>query len=870
MAVDPALWPRIKLEFERLQPLPHATREAAIAGLGLGTAVAAELRSLLAHHDRAGGDIGTGFLDEVAVPAPPLEPALGAAAGWPIGRRLGAWQIVRALGSGGMGDVFEVRRVDGSFEGRAAVKRLRTGLTGRAVLQRFAHERRTLARLAHPHIARLLDAGADAEGQPYFVMEYVDGRPLHEAAAGRPLEARLGLFLQLAEAVAHAHRHLLVHRDLKPGNVLVDAEGQVKLLDFGIAKALDPLEAADAALTAAGPRPFTPQYASPEQVRGEPVSTATDIYSLGVLLYQLLTGVRPTGQRATSAAEVAQAVLLEQPTRPSRLSEAEVLDPQWWQTRRRLEGDLDNILLKALQKAPEQRYASVEALAADVRAFLEGRPVGARGAGPWYVAAKFVRRHRVAVLAVALGGVGLVTGLVAALAQARWLGALGAAGAVVAAAGLALALLLARRAATARRTAEGHVAALRRLSRELVAGYGELVTALPGGQQRKAALLLSTAGYLETLLQQTPGDSGLQAELGLLLARLAHLHSGGEFAARPDHAAVLRHGSRALELCAAAEQAGTATPALAEAWGLLLGDLARVAQDAAELDEARRRLDEAEGVLQRARRRWPGDLSLRLAEAAIGMLHVQWLAGWDRPSRGDLDAGLQALERLRGLYGEALCAAQAAGAATAAVRFQIGTVASTQALMLVRQQQLARAHAAATEAVAWREQALAEEPHNRTMAGGVAADRNLLAGLCLDLGDPVSALHTSSQGWLALERLIAEDPGQQTWLSHRRYLAFHHGRALLATGQARQALAVLAVSDDWLTPLQADAACTPRLRLRWARTRLSLAQAQRALGRPAGPLLDEVVQALERHLETTDDAEGRQTLADCRAARAPA
>ena len=328
---EAARWAQIKALFEAAVEAPLAQREALIAAAGLDAAALAELRSLLAHHDAAAAG-GASFMAASAgsMLAETLAPAVAP------GQRLGAWQVVRAIGAGGMGEVFEARRADGSYEGRAAVKLLKRGMDSAAVLQRFAQERQALARLSHTNIARLLDAGASDEGLPYFVLEFVDGQPIDEAVRGQSLEQRLRLFLQLADAVAHAHRNLLVHRDLKPGNVLVDGEGRVKLLDFGIAKALDPLEGAQGDTTVGGVRPYTPNYASPEQVRGEPVSTATDIYSLGVLLYQMLTGTRPTGRHATTPAEAARSVLEDEPTRPSRLSASEAVDPEWLRTRKRL------------------------------------------------------------------------------------------------------------------------------------------------------------------------------------------------------------------------------------------------------------------------------------------------------------------------------------------------------------------------------------------------------------------------------------------------------------------------------------------------------------------------------------------------------
>ena len=413
---DAARWAQIKALFEATLDLAAAEREPLITAAALDSATVAELRSLLAHHDSA--TRGQVFMAQSAAQQ------LAEDAAW-MGQRLGAWEIVRPIGVGGMGEVFEARRADGQYDGRAAVKLLKRGMDSAAVLQRFALERQALARLSHPHIARLLDAGASEEGLPYFVLEYVDGQPIDEAVRGLSVEDRLKLFLQLADAVAHAHRNLLVHRDLKPGNVLVDTDGNVKLLDFGIAKALDPLEGKEGYqghegnTTAGGVRPYTPNYASPEQVRGEPVSTATDIYSLGVLLYQMLTGTRPTGRNATTPAEAARSVLEDEPTRPSRLTAEQVPDPQWLATRKRLQGDLDNILLKALEKPTERRYASVDALAADVRAHLAGYPVSARPPNAGYLLSRFVGRNKVPVAAAAVALLAVLGGAAAALWQAR-------------------------------------------------------------------------------------------------------------------------------------------------------------------------------------------------------------------------------------------------------------------------------------------------------------------------------------------------------------------------------------------------------------------------------------------------------------------
>jgi len=409
----PGFWADVRALFAQLLDLPAAEREAALRASPVDEAVRREVRSLLAHALDDSGAPGGFLASPVAAAAAQADVTAALANTAPAGREgqhLGPWCIDGLLGRGGMGEVWSAHRADGAWDGRAAVKVLRRGLDSQRVLDRFAQEQRALARLNHPHIAHLLDAGRTADGLPYFVMEAVDGQPIDRACAGQPLEARLALFLQLADAVSHAHRQLLVHRDLKPSNVLVTAAGDVKLLDFGIAKALDPLDGADADTTLAGERPFTPHFASPEQVRGEPVGTGTDIYSLGVLLYMLLTGIRPYGRDATTAREAARSVLEDTPTRPSALSPGLVADPQWLSTRKRLAGDLDNILLKALDKTLAGRYPSVDAFAGDIRAFLAGFPVSARPPRPLYLLSRFVRRHRASVAAAALALVAVVAG----------------------------------------------------------------------------------------------------------------------------------------------------------------------------------------------------------------------------------------------------------------------------------------------------------------------------------------------------------------------------------------------------------------------------------------------------------------------------
>lgn len=360
-------------------------------------------------------------------PNPTLAPKLASM----IGKRIGPYHVVDILGHGGMGTVYVAQRDDGQFEQRVALKLVKRGMDSEAILRRFRQERQILASLEHPNIARLLDGGLTEDGHPYLVMEYVAGEPITAYCDRKRLstEERLLLFQTVCDAVQYAHRNLVVHRDLKPSNILVTDEGSVKLLDFGIAKLLI-ASASDQSVphTQTGVRLMTPEYAAPEQVRGEAVTTATDVYQLGIVLYELLTGQRPyrIGQRRQ--AEIERVILEEAPTRPSTAiwatSSDVTLTPDTISAargtsterlKRRLQGDLDNMILMALRKEPDRRYRSVEQFSTDILHHLAGLPVVARPASPRYVLGKFVRRHRVGVAASAVIGALMVAVVVLAV-----------------------------------------------------------------------------------------------------------------------------------------------------------------------------------------------------------------------------------------------------------------------------------------------------------------------------------------------------------------------------------------------------------------------------------------------------------------------
>lgn len=415
--IDKSRWPRLSPLLDELLDMEPAARVARLAAMrDLEPELAADLELLLARDAELAGNA---FL---AAAAPP--PTLTAVVPLP-GQLVGAYRLEREIGQGGMGTVWLARRTDGRFEGQVAVKFLASGLLGHGDAGRFAREGQILARLTHPNIARLIDAGVAQDGlQPYLVLEFVeDGQPIDRFCETQRLDTtqRVSLFLDVLAAVAHAHNRLILHRDLKPGNILVDRQGQVKLLDFGIAKLLgdhtQPAEATE--LTRRAGRAFTPQFAAPEQVQGGDVTTATDVYALGVLLYLLLSG----GKHPTAGATRADAQALERmravvEEEPKRLSELLRADRQP-KLARELRGDLDTIVAKALKKAPGDRYENAAALAEDLKRWLNHEPIAARPDSRTYRLAKFLRRHYLGVAAGGIATLSLATGIGLALWKAQ-------------------------------------------------------------------------------------------------------------------------------------------------------------------------------------------------------------------------------------------------------------------------------------------------------------------------------------------------------------------------------------------------------------------------------------------------------------------
>jgi non-specific serine/threonine protein kinase/serine/threonine-protein kinase len=509
---------------------PEAGRATFLADACAGSeTLRAEVDALLAAYAEVHG---RAFLEtpaaEIVDREPPTadeDPGEGA---FPPGTRIGAYELGDAVGQGGMGVVYRAVRADDEYRQVVAIKVIRRGMDTSFGQRRFREERQILATLEHPGIARLLDGGTTDQGLPYLVMEYVEGEPIDGFCNRRRLGVRdrLRLFVKVCAAVHHAHRSLVVHRDLKPGNVLVTSDGVPKLLDFGIARLIRPAgEPAAVNPTVTMLRMLTPDYASPEQVRGEPVTTATDVYSLGVLLYELLSGQRP--YRTTGHAhEVLAAICDQDPERPSasvtRAARSTTAETPAL-LRKKLAGDLDTIVLKALRKAPNERYASVEALADDITRHLDGRPVRARPHTFAYGAGKFVRRNRAAVVAAGLAVAALLGGIAATLRQVRI-------------------------AEANRARAEKRFDDVRQLANALLFGIHDSVKELPGSTPARELIVSHALKYLDSLSREVGADRELERELASAYERVGDVQGRPSFPNLGDTRGALASYAKALAL----------------------------------------------------------------------------------------------------------------------------------------------------------------------------------------------------------------------------------------------------------------------------------------------------------------------------------
>ncbi len=462
-------WEQIETIFLTAAELPRVDQQAFLEEACRGNEeLRREIESLL-DSDRKSGEKIARAVENEAEALFGLSPI--------IGSRLGSYRVIREIGRGGMGAVYLATRDDDQFHKNVAIKLVKRGMDTADVLRRFQHERQILAGLDHVYIARLIDAGTAPDGLPFFVMEYVEGQPIDSYCLDHDLSASAlcRLFLKVCEAVSHAHRNLVVHRDLKPGNIFVAPDGTPKLLDFGVAKLIAPDADPHLTITGMQSRLLTPQYASPEQVMGRPVNTSSDVYSLGAVLYELLTGSFAQNLDSTSPEEIERVICLQEAPPPSTVKPG-------------VPADLDNIVLMAMRKDPARRYQSVDQFAEDIHRYLDGRPILARKDSLSYRTGKFVRRHRLMIAAASLVVLSLVGGIVIAMSQAR--------------------------------RAERRLTQMVELANRSLFDVHSAIERLPGATDARREIVKTTLAFLENLSKDTGRDDNLRLSLATAYYRL--------------------------------------------------------------------------------------------------------------------------------------------------------------------------------------------------------------------------------------------------------------------------------------------------------------------------------------------------------------
>jgi non-specific serine/threonine protein kinase/serine/threonine-protein kinase len=654
----------------------------------------------------------------------PTAPALDPAPSAPFVERIGPYRILRPIGSGGMGSVFLAVR-DDDYKKQVALKVIKLGRDTDEIVRRFRNERQILATLDHPHIARLLDGGTTEQGLPYFVMDYVEGTPIDDFCTERdlPVSERLALFRQVCGAVHYAHQNLVIHRDIKPGNILVTKEGAVRLLDFGIAKLTSPELSGvsiDAGATAAGF--MTPQYASPEQVRGVVITTATDIYSLGVVLYEMLTGTRPYRTQTAAAPELMRAICEQEPTRPSTaVARGTARDGgekrKLRRLRRTLAGELDTIVLMAIRKEAERRYATVDELSNDVQRYLDGRPVRARGDTLRYRTAKFVQRHKVAVAAAVLLAASLIGGLVTTNLQ--------------------------------RARAERRFNDVRQLANVLMFEIHDAIATLPGATRARELVVKTSLQYLDSLSQDAGFDPSLRRELARAYQKVGDIQGYPYDANLGDSAGALASYRKALAI--SADLAARDPTDLESGRALLISEERMGAVQMATGDTAgalgshSRSLE----VAERLRRAHPSDLAVR-RNVFIGELKV----GEVLAVLGDIAGALESYQRAVD-HAEHLVQAEPK---SAKARRDLSVAHTKVGDTLSSQGDAASARARFERALAIREALLAETPTDAQARRDVSSTKDRLADVLLAQGDAPGALEYVRQALATDEDLAAVDP----------------------------------------------------------------------------------------------------------------
>jgi len=730
----PDQWARIKPIFAEAAERPSAERPDFIKSRCDGDeSLVAEIESLLGAYDQAGS-----FIEDLPEQTAATESDCDIDR--MIGRKIGAYELVRELGRGGMGSVYLASRADDEFRKFVAVKLINSNLDNESINRRFRNERQILASLEHPNIARLLDGGTTEEGSPYFVMEYIEGKPIRDYCDDRRLntDQRLRLFRDVCSAVHYSHQNLVVHRDLKPGNILVTENGTAKLLDFGIAKVIgSSTDFVEASLTTS--HVMTPEYASPEQVRGEIVTTSSDTYSLGVILYEMLSGHRPYRVLGLSTLEILRAICEQEPERPSTaVGRAETTngltdiksttpeeiskarDSQPDRLRRKLSGDLDNIVLKAMRKEPQRRYGSVEQFSEDIRRHLEGLPVLARKDTFLYRAGKFARRNKLGVCAAAVIVLLLIAGVAGVLRQT----------------------VIARQQ---RARAEKRFNEVRELAHSFMFRFHDAIKNLAGATEARQLVVSESLSYLNSLAEEASDDPGLQRELADAYAKLADIQGLPGASNLGDRAGALSSFKKAIAIREFLVGAASATVDDRRQLADLYGRCSTVAEGPDKLEYARKGLQNLNLVLS-------ADPTSEKVRVSMGVSH--YFIGQQLAATGDLSGAVENFRTMESIDRELL----EADPANKAYQHDLALACKKIGGVLITTGDLSAATESYKKALEIERALIALDANNASMRLDISYTLSDLALILRKTRDYAGALKAASESLSIREELSAADP----------------------------------------------------------------------------------------------------------------
>ena len=792
--MNPQQWQRVRPILESALEIDPAGRSAFLDQACADRTLREEVESLIASHEQA----GTGALNPASSPDLNLEEE--AQFRLPPGKRIGAYEILGEIAVGGMGAVYRAIRADGQYKQQVALKIVRSELGTEFTTSRFKNERQILANLNHPNVARILDGGTTADGVPYLVMELVEGQRIDNYCDIHELTVteRLNLFLQICSAAQYAHQHLIIHRDIKPGNILVNEEGVPKLLDFGIAKILESGDFSNQVeQTISMFQLLTPEYASPEQIKGEPITTASDVYSLGVVLYELLTGRAPYNVPTHSPHELSRAVCETEPERPSMAvlrkqlpaNEGEgrpAADSSLTATRegsaeklsKRLRGDLDNIVLMALRKERQRRYSSVEQFAQDIRRHLEHLPVIARQDIAAYRTSKFISRHKVAVAVAALVTAALLFATIVTFREAR--------------------IARAERARAERRFND-----VRKLANSLIFEVHDSIQELPGATAARKLIIQRAQEYLDSLAKESQSDPALLQELAAAYERLASVQGHPRDANLGDTPKALQNTRKAVELLEAALALNPSNRDILSDLANAKINLSDIQADVGDQSGRRRSQDEAVQSLEELAASNPKDLKVESdlggAYSAIGFrfndennltqgltYHQKALAIYQRLAKADprnekyqtqlsfshkrVASVLIVQNQLKSAFeheqtalaiDEALLALHPDNART---RYNITLAYGDTGFILRRQGDLDGALSYYRKALAIRAALVAADPQDTRARNGLSTTYYKIAAIFEEKGDAQRALENYNRSLTLTETLSQADPANE---SHR-------------------------------------------------------------------------------------------------------